>query len=223
MIEEVRRRIVASTKEFYLIFVDDNLYYNSMRHAYYVMARDMQIAICIIFVKASLNTCLKRNSQRTSISRVPDKVIYEMYEKIEYDTPSNLVNSIVIDNDFTFNTSSQTSILMETIVKFILDCVMHPLRNDKELLSMEQERSREANKKLLHLLDLALRKRINNLVLSSNLINNNRKDFALKCHQVKSYFLNEVKSGRLSVKNRTDAKFIHEVEQMFIDQILKKS
>lgn len=223
MIEEVRRRIVANAKELDVILVDDNMYYNSMRSAYYVMAREIQVAMCIIFVIASLNTCIQRNAQRTSVNRVPDKVIYEMYEKIEYDTPSSLVNSIVIDNDVALNSSSQTTNLMDNVVKFILDCAQHPLKNDKELLSIEQERSREANKKLLHSLDLALRKRVNNLLLTSNINNDNRKEFALKCRRLKNYFFNEVKSGRLQMTNRTDTEFIHEVEQMFIDQILKKS
>lgn len=64
-----------------LIIVDDNMYYRSMRHEYYKLAKSFQLSFLQVFIDIDVNMALIRNARRNT--KLPDKVIQDMASKIE--------------------------------------------------------------------------------------------------------------------------------------------
>nr|CAD7408447.1 unnamed protein product [Timema cristinae] len=72
------------------LIIDDNMYYRSMRHDYYQLARSHCIGFCQIYFECSLQDALKYNSIRKPDRAVSEEVIKRMSYKLE---PPNLNSS----------------------------------------------------------------------------------------------------------------------------------
>ncbi|XP_018023716.1 uncharacterized protein LOC108679572 [Hyalella azteca] len=70
----------------FVILVDDNFYYESMRLEYYSLASKYKTGFCEIVLRCSLNECLQRNALRAMEERVPDEVIERMASKCDFDS-----------------------------------------------------------------------------------------------------------------------------------------
>ncbi|XP_073537457.1 L-seryl-tRNA(Sec) kinase [Phyllobates terribilis] len=67
------------------IILDDNFYYQSMRHAVFQLARTYSLGFCQIFLHCPVDCCLLRNNGRTD--RVADRTIILMDSRIEKPNP----------------------------------------------------------------------------------------------------------------------------------------
>lgn len=78
--------LVASTRQLglgekLLIMVDDNLYYRSMRAAWFRLARSYSLGFCQVFLLCPVEDAVRRNAAR--IAPVPEQTITTMAEKFE--------------------------------------------------------------------------------------------------------------------------------------------
>ncbi|KAI5751196.1 hypothetical protein M8J77_005220 [Diaphorina citri] len=62
VIEDVDFGKIPPVKHF--IIIDDNMYYKSMRYAYYRIARKHELSFCMVYVDVGLEQSLKNNAQR---------------------------------------------------------------------------------------------------------------------------------------------------------------
>lgn len=65
----------------YLVLLDDNFYYRSMRYKIYQLAAKYECGFCQIYLKCNLKTAIERNRNR--LQDVPNVAIETMYERIE--------------------------------------------------------------------------------------------------------------------------------------------
>ncbi|XP_065655532.1 L-seryl-tRNA(Sec) kinase isoform X2 [Hydra vulgaris] len=73
----------------HVIFIDDNMYYRSMRYSYYQLARYFKISYCQIYLKVKLEDALKRNVDRGN-SVVTSETISKM--SFLFEEPNLMVN-----------------------------------------------------------------------------------------------------------------------------------
>lgn len=82
----------CSRTDSYVLLVDDNFFYRSMRYAYYCMAANHQVFFSEIYLHSDLATSLRFNARRKtsgqSASYVPTHVIEIMFDKMEPPHPS---------------------------------------------------------------------------------------------------------------------------------------
>lgn len=72
----------------FVILIDDNLYYRSMRHAYYSMAAQHKVSFCEVFINSSIVTAKLNNKNRRPDEVVPGDVMERMAENIEPPEPA---------------------------------------------------------------------------------------------------------------------------------------
>jgi len=162
---EDRQKEMESKDSLHIIFVDDNMYYKSMRYSYYQLARRYRAGFVQIYIDCPLEECLLRNQMRQTVSNIESKkivtsqVITGMKEKFEVPNPQeNRWQSHFICISCT--DGKDVRFPYEEVMGFWNDA----LPND-EPLRMEQESSREINlSSLKHQFDLKGRKIINNFI-----------------------------------------------------------
>ena len=123
-----------SDKNIVLLVIDDNNYYQSMRHEYYQIARNHKVGFCQIYLKPNcIETVLSNNDSRPEGQKIPDDVITKMNAKIE---PPNPFQNSWEQFSFTINVSNKasedykTSCNMETclnVIKVSLNNPVEPL------------------------------------------------------------------------------------------------
>lgn len=72
-----------------LIVVDDNMYYRSMRHQCYLLAKKHEVPYGQVYVEVPLAVALARNARRTGSARVPDEIIERMHARFEAPQPAD--------------------------------------------------------------------------------------------------------------------------------------
>ncbi|KAL8570407.1 hypothetical protein ACOMHN_035825 [Nucella lapillus] len=70
----------------WLVLVDDNMHYSSMRYQYCQLARKYDAGLCILNVSCPLEEALQRNRSRTE-DRVGDNIITLMHQRMETPDP----------------------------------------------------------------------------------------------------------------------------------------
>ena len=66
-----------------LILVDDIMYLRSMRREVYVIARDCNIPIIVVWVNTPLEVALQRNSQRSGKQHIEEQTIIKIHAALE--------------------------------------------------------------------------------------------------------------------------------------------
>uniref|UniRef100_A0A7S1N9W8 L-seryl-tRNA(Sec) kinase n=1 Tax=Eutreptiella gymnastica TaxID=73025 RepID=A0A7S1N9W8_9EUGL len=66
-----------------LLLVEDNFYYWSMRYSFFQLARQYGAAFAQVFLVASPEVCVQRNSLRSASASIPQHVIVQMYPNME--------------------------------------------------------------------------------------------------------------------------------------------
>eukprot|EP00941_MAST-03F_sp_MAST-3F-sp1_P005347 g5347.t1 len=84
---------MSTEQERHIIFLDDNMYYRSMRRAFYQLSLQYNSAFAQIFVDVSRKTALSRNSARNKIrspeEKIPDSVLCGIADVLEPPMPSS--------------------------------------------------------------------------------------------------------------------------------------
>lgn len=178
----------------YILLIDDNMYYRSMRRAYYNLAKYFQISYCQIFVSCSVETALERNNNR--VDRVPCSVINDMSNKLEVPVLNNTWEkySITIDSQFPFS-SHHVEIIRKLFTESLLDPVL------------KQEQINTTNHaSLFHTIDLALRKIVNRLLKERSDKSAASQEYIVK----KNSILSGLKSGDLHLPEFQSDELLYE-------------
>ena len=96
----------------HVLFVDDNLFYRSMRYKFYQLARQYGCSFCQINLCAPLNTVLEQNSARAADFIIPRDTILKMNGAFETPDAENHPweqNTLVVQNYKNKNEISQDS------------------------------------------------------------------------------------------------------------------
>ncbi|KAM4030741.1 L-seryl-tRNA(Sec) kinase [Anomaloglossus baeobatrachus] len=121
------------------IILDDNFYYQSMRHAVFQLARKYSLGFCQIYLHCSVDCCLLRNNRRTD--RVTDRTIILMDSKTEKPNPEKNTwekSSLFLDGSAGID-MDKFSVRITNLMKQALENPVLPMEDDSE----EKERDRD--------------------------------------------------------------------------------
>ncbi|KAK4327237.1 hypothetical protein Pmani_002293 [Petrolisthes manimaculis] len=80
---------VRKAKPLFVLLLDDNFYYRSMRYESFKLARKHGTGFCQVYVECSTDVALAHNMQR--LNRVPEEVVKAMAEKLQPPRPTQHV------------------------------------------------------------------------------------------------------------------------------------
>uniref|UniRef100_A0A6B2LHB1 Uncharacterized protein n=1 Tax=Arcella intermedia TaxID=1963864 RepID=A0A6B2LHB1_9EUKA len=175
------------------------MYYRSMRYPYYQLALKCGAAFLIVFLKVSLETALRNNSNRVGHLKVPHHIIQLMDNKLEI--PGDRYHwerdhCIAIQNDH-----FEASLLdwKDILTKFWKTPVQEGM--DAMTLLLQKEKDKEiTSKNVIHNLDLALRKMVSSQLsqlkgLPAQELSSLAKQFSIQ----KATFLKDFQHGKISI------------------------
>ena len=192
-----------------LVVIDDNNYYKSMRREYYKLARESNLfqensifknfiykkkrkgecGFLQVFVNTDLEKCLSRNEKRDLNSRVAEKAIRQMKEKMQVPIPQ-ASNSKSWDKCLELREGEQVD--WEEILSTAFSNPL--LRVDEDERMRQSELQRKINQEsFFHNLELSLRKLISNKMKTLK-----DKAAAKQFSSLKASFMEEKKRDYLS-------------------------
>ncbi|XP_038071333.1 L-seryl-tRNA(Sec) kinase-like [Patiria miniata] len=181
-----------------VLFIDDNMYYRSMRHEYYQVAKKYSVGFCQVYLRCNTEVAVARNSQRRH--GIPEETIRRMASRIE--APDRQVaswekQSIHIDSEDS-EKETTLSAIWDLITKALLDPVL-PL---EVVNAEEKEASRAAcASSILHQADQSLRKCVTEAVTSAKdgglLTRAELKALGSKVNNVRQAVLQKIRDGEV--------------------------
>lgn len=173
-----------------IIVVDDNMYYKSMRQAYFRLAQTFNCGYCQVYFDIGMEVAISGNSQRSGRDRVPERVIRNIYGKIEPPVLSNYWerNSIVV-------LRRDLEVYKNDLFGMIDTCLEQP-----ENLIEAKSNDLPCNS-LCHDLDIVLRKLISGKISDAkgNMSKKELGVFSKKLAIIKGSILHDFKRGLLYV------------------------
>jgi tRNA uridine 5-carbamoylmethylation protein Kti12 len=155
------------SNRYFVICLDDNAYYESMRWKTVQLAVKLNCSyICLCFRNESLSALLESNASRPIDSQVNPAIIESMFEKFEYPTSKfelefSMITTSNVDDVF-YN--DLTTKLMTIVADFNLAHIVL----DKAKYDIESARSKQASlTNVAHQTDLILRKMISKRMASA--------------------------------------------------------
>ena len=189
--------LTDQTKEEYLVIVDDNFYYRSMRYEFFQLARKFCCGFGQIIVDCAIEDALCRN--RTRAHGVPDDIITRMESRLEMPNSDNHsweAHSLVV-----YSSNIETEITGK-IHEFIHGLFFHPaMPLLDEDLEKEQATSRTANlTSIVHQADQVLRKCVAEVMNNAKgMKKQTLLELSAKANSARRKVLCEIKDGTLSL------------------------
>lgn len=162
-----------SSTNHHVFFIDDNLFYRSMRYRFYQMARRYSCSFCQVYIHAPIDTVIGRNDGRPENSIIPHATILKMDKLFEVPDHQEYPwerNTLLLNNtnelqgsscDASFEVFNRQRII-DDIIAFVVESskeIVYPLLNDEEI--EKRELSRLANlENYVHQCDQLLRRLI---------------------------------------------------------------
>lgn len=132
----------------YVLLVDDNMYYKSMRKEIQNIARDTYSGFLTIYFDATLEGAINRNKNRTSSAQLSNVLISNMYSK--YERPEDCSDSVI-----RFNLDKTLMPNIEEVIKKVQSSIQNPLKINENL-----PLPNVVQQSVFHQLDLILRQEI---------------------------------------------------------------
>lgn len=231
LLESIRRQNnICSTHELgissehFVVIIDDNFYYKSMRYEFFQTSKLFGLGFAIIMINCSLDSTLIRNRLRTEDKCIPEDVIIKMSERFECPKPEGFEfrTFFVCTESFNFN-------ITEELTQFITDAINNPIV-DSTILSPEEQEFRQrldikSKENLIHKIDCILRQLINELIIESI----DKKVIGKSLNESKKCLLTELKKSmdllpQNIIKNimETNGKQNEETNQFLISLLSKE-
>lgn len=133
MVKALRSRTVnETTKKFinidevcndqqFIVLLDDNFYYKSMRYEYYQMARRQFVGYCQVYIECSVSDAAQNNDQRDI--QIPFSVIQVMAERMEIPQTQDLAwerSSITL-------LANNLDLKIDVVYDLATKCLMNPV------------------------------------------------------------------------------------------------
>lgn len=189
--EEFQHKIavnLAESSSNYLILIDDNMYYRSMRYQVFQIARRHGTGYFQTFFDVSLETAKSNNATR--LNSVPEEVISRMFYKLE--KPDARIcrwekHSVTLNNS-----SGELEIIFDTA----MSCLEQP-----EIPIETNECKSPVEQSLVHKVDLLLRKAVGEMVKQQkNILNSgDTKLFAEGLLCKRKLLLDDLRAGLVEI------------------------
>lgn len=181
----------------YLIILDDNFYFKSMRKIFYKHIKELskeknlpkkiKFSYMELILKCDIELALSNNSKRVAYQKIPESIIKRMYDKLEYESfIKNFVLLFNVDNSYSlgFEALKQTKFEKKLLAHLIFSNILLNEIVNLELLEIEREKGLSQGK------DIYFCKNDGNSINTDNLHENFNKisnNFAFK--KLKNEFL----------------------------------
>ncbi|CAM1296226.1 Uncharacterised protein g1504 [Pycnogonum litorale] len=181
-------------KSSFVMLIDDNMYYRSMRYEWLNLSRKHGLGFCQIYVQCSVEDCIARNIHRSADSKVDNNVIRRMAVKLE--EPECEKKHWEDLSFFVRTEQSMQPDKIQCIHDFIMDALDKPIKPLKDNTEC-QIKSRNINTtNLIHRSDNMLRKIVGEKIRSvfgsnGRLLNSSYKDLNQKRIEVLEKLKNE--------------------------------
>lgn len=105
----------------FVVLLDDNFYYKSMRYEYYQMARRQTAGYCQVYIECSVSDASQNNAKRDS--QIPVSVIKVMAERIE----APLTQNLAWEKDSLKLSANNLDINIEGVFDLVSNCLRNPV------------------------------------------------------------------------------------------------
>lgn len=183
-VNHLARPIHIHRNKNFVIIIDDNNYYCSMRHEMYKIAQKNEIGFLQIFFKITLENSLKANSKRHLDKCVPVDVITRMSLRLEPPNTKNHWEKHFMEID-------GGSIDLNRLEIMVGDRVI----NFEEI--KHETKVESPTNSIIHEIDLILRKRITNLMKSIS--NDFRKMYAEELNAKRKSLLDNLRNNIVNI------------------------
>lgn len=188
MYEAIRRDLRdLNCANYFLLIVDDNLYYRSMRHEWASVASRCGVQLVGVHVECDLDTCLARNRARAGGEVLDESIIERMAAVFEPPAANEFNDNLLIVKGADSSINEHVSALLERI-GCALDTAIEPAA-DKHCWREADRLATETN--VVHQLDCELRAIVRERVGSGNEEKIDGRQYA----RAKNQLLRDVKNG----------------------------
>ncbi|XP_062517353.1 L-seryl-tRNA(Sec) kinase-like [Corticium candelabrum] len=205
------------TKEKYLVVVDDNFFYRSMRYEIFQMARTFQCGFGQLALTCTVADAIYRNKMRStqvsddSINRMGARLEMPDVESHSWEARSFVVVSLNVEHE-----------LGSEICRFICNLFLYPVR---PLIDEAREECKAASKaanleSVIHQADRILRKCVAGTMRITKGINKQEmKEMSEKANSVRRIILGKVKSGLLPLAPGGTKNISDNISSVFYDEL----
>jgi len=149
----------------HIVLIDDNLFYKSMRHIFYQLARKYECSFCQIYLEDNLDTLFKRNSSREDM--VTMETILKMNLLFAVPDPQQNLwekNTLMLSKVFSGERETVQKVLL--YIEKCFNDVVKPLLTEEEI--KERTLNRQKNlESYCHQCDQLLRKHISKQMMEA--------------------------------------------------------
>ncbi|XP_060076600.1 L-seryl-tRNA(Sec) kinase-like [Ylistrum balloti] len=181
----------------YVLIIDDNMYYRSMRYRYFQLARKFEQGFCQVHLHCTENIAKERNSKR-KVRRVTDEVITTMATKMEVPDPS--IDPwekyfAVLEGSTDFQSQ------LCDIDRLLQLAILNPPHSPVEDSQGKEESRQICSVNQLHQADQILRKLVSSRIKQTGtaMSQQEKSQFAKFCSMLKSQILKELRAGTILV------------------------
>ncbi|NXL06617.1 PSTK kinase, partial [Mesembrinibis cayennensis] len=175
------------------LILDDNFYYQSMRHEVYQLARKYSLSFCQLFLECPLECCLQRNRLRSH--PLPDETICLMAGKIEMpDVKKNAWerNSLILKS---FDCNPEDN---EQIISLLATALENPVKQNEENIEQKEADRAICAASAVHQADQTCRRIISQTMKDAkdkNVLPSEMKSLAEELNKLKAEFLEDLRQG----------------------------
>ena len=158
----------SCTRTIFVIIIDDNNYFSSMRKKYYDICTDFKLGYLELYFPNNIEKSIENNKKRDKCLQVEEEIIIKMAEKLEKsnypDKAFYIPDKILLSKE-----------IYAELVRKILHCCRNPPKSHK--LTEEEINQRNKDRELtlesfFHQLDIAVRRKIGEFATSIQSIQN---------------------------------------------------
>lgn len=181
----------------FVLLIDDNNYYRSMRWELYKLARDNVTGYHQVCFQSTLEGILQRNMDRDTQYVVPEEVIHRMMERIEFPQRKAVKWE---ENTLFLDIEEEPPLEGEEMMIIIKNRLAQP-----EIFDETQAiASLVVTQSTLHQIDLILRKEINLRIKTSNQHHYDKTERAKQLNAKRKQLLIDIKRNLVTIPNNLD-------------------
>lgn len=191
-IEFCIEKCLQNKSEKYLIIIDDNNYYKSMRYEFYKSSKKFNSGFFQIFFNSGLKESLDRNSNRTK--SLNENAVRNIFNKIEKPDIRNKWE----ENTLTFNIDAGDS--FQNLEQKLCQTIEERFNNPEVIIDQSLVQIRQSS---IHEIDLILRKSINQRLKASTGMD--LRKYATELNLRRKQLLSDLRNNILEIPHNFDS------------------
>ncbi|MED6273898.1 hypothetical protein CHARACLAT_010964 [Characodon lateralis] len=199
-----------------LFLLDDNFYYQSMRHEVYQLARKLSLGFCQVYLQCDLETCISRNQSRPRPT--PVKVIMEMEKRLECPNPHK--NPWEFQSISLNSTNDVSKSDIQRVIELISMALNNPLSPAEDNTEQKEADRLKCAMSVVHQADQACRRLISEAMKTARenqVPSEHMRVLAARLNECKATFLLDLRKQFLQ-----EVRFLQE-EDVNVAQVVKRA